>query len=65
MSDSRPSKVLSVGGGCAALEAAFHLQRVGAGRMVTTILAPDLGAIPRYAARPADVTEVRPPVTDA
>ena len=41
MSDSRPSNVLIVGGGCAALEAAFRLQRVGAGRVDTTILAPD------------------------
>ena len=41
MSDSRPSKVLIVGGGCAALEAAFHLQRVAGDRVDTTILAPN------------------------
>jgi sulfide:quinone oxidoreductase len=41
MSDSGPCNVLIVGGGTAALEAVFHLQRV-AGRLVSpTILAPD------------------------
>jgi sulfide:quinone oxidoreductase len=41
MSDSRRAKVLIVGGGSAALEAAFHLQRLAEDRVETTILAPD------------------------
>jgi sulfide:quinone oxidoreductase len=40
-SDTRPLKVLIVGGGCAALEAAFRLQRIAGERVDTTILAPD------------------------
>src|SRR5215216_380281 len=41
MSDHPSFKVLIVGGGCAALEAAFRLQRVAEGKVDTTILAPD------------------------
>ena len=41
MSDHPAFKVLIVGGGCAALEAAFRLQRVAEGKVDTTILAPD------------------------
>src|SRR4051812_39837087 len=41
MTDSPSFKVLIAGGGCAALEAAFRLQRVAAGKVDTTILAPD------------------------
>jgi len=41
MSGSEPFEVLIAGGGCAALEAAFRLQRVAEGRVDTTILAPD------------------------
>jgi sulfide:quinone oxidoreductase len=41
MSDPRPFNVLLVGGGTAALEAAFRLQRVAENRIRTTILAPD------------------------
>jgi sulfide:quinone oxidoreductase len=41
MPDSPSFKVLIAGGGCAALEAAFRLQRVGDGKVDTTILAPD------------------------
>ena len=41
MPDSDPLNVLIVGGGTAALEAAFHLQRVAGHRVTRTILAPD------------------------
>jgi sulfide:quinone oxidoreductase len=41
MSDTPLFKVLIAGGGCAALEAAFRLQRVAEGKVETTILAPD------------------------
>ena len=41
MSDSSRMKVLIVGGGSAALEAAFTLQRVAETRVETTILAPN------------------------
>src|SRR3982751_6512555 len=41
MPDSASSNVLIAGGGCAALEAAFRLQRVGENKVDTTILAPD------------------------
>jgi len=41
MSDSAPVNVLIVGGGTAALEAAFRLQHVAEGRVGATILAPD------------------------
>lgn len=41
MSEHPSFKVLIVGGGCAALEAAFRLQRVAEGKVDTTILAPD------------------------
>jgi sulfide:quinone oxidoreductase len=41
MSDSPSFKVLIAGGGCAALEAAFRLQRVAEDKVDTTILAPD------------------------
>src|SRR5690242_5890686 len=41
MPDSPSFKVLIVGGGCAALEAAFRLQRVAPGLVDTTILAPN------------------------
>jgi sulfide:quinone oxidoreductase len=41
MSDPRSFNVLIVGGGTAALEAAFRLQRVAENRIRTTILAPD------------------------
>jgi sulfide:quinone oxidoreductase len=41
MSDSPTCKVLIVGAGSAALEAAFRLQHVGEKRVDTTILAPD------------------------
>lgn len=41
MSEPRSFNVLIVGGGTAALEAAFRLQRVGENRIRTTILAPD------------------------
>ena len=41
MADSERFKVLIVGGGSAALEAAFRLQRVAEGRVDITILAPD------------------------
>jgi len=41
MSDHPSFKVLIVGGGCAALEAAFRLQRVAEDKVDTTILAPD------------------------
>src|SRR3954447_20509033 len=41
MSDTRSLNVLIAGGGAAALEAAFGLQRVAADRVDVTILAPD------------------------
>ena len=41
MSEPRSFNVLIVGGGTAALEAAFRLQRVAENRIRTTILAPD------------------------
>jgi sulfide:quinone oxidoreductase len=41
MSEPRSFNVLIVGGGTAALEAAFRLQRVAENRIHTTILAPD------------------------
>src|SRR3954471_6045517 len=41
MTDRHPLNVLIVGGGCAALEAAFRLQRVAGQRVRTTLLAPD------------------------
>ena len=41
MPDPEPFKVLIVGGGSGALEAAFRLQRVAGSRVETTILAPD------------------------
>jgi sulfide:quinone oxidoreductase len=41
MSDARPLNVLIVGGGAAALEAAFGLQRLAVDRVDVTILSPD------------------------
>jgi succinate dehydrogenase/fumarate reductase flavoprotein subunit len=41
MSDSDPLDVLIVGGGTAALEAAFRLRHVAEDRVGATILAPD------------------------
>jgi sulfide:quinone oxidoreductase len=41
MTDRHTLNVLIAGGGCAALEAAFRLQRVAENRVRTTILAPD------------------------
>ena len=41
MTDRHTLNVLIAGGGCAALEAAFRLQRVAEKRVRTTILAPD------------------------
>ena len=53
----RPFEVLIVGGGYAALEAAFRLQRVAGRAIQTTILAPDT----HVAARPmAVLTRSRP-----
>src|SRR4051794_8758178 len=41
MLGSQPFRVLIAGGGCAALEAAFRLQRVAGDRVGTLVLAPD------------------------
>jgi sulfide:quinone oxidoreductase len=41
MDDRQPFCVLIAGGGCAALEAAFRLQRVAEDRVQTTILTPE------------------------
>jgi sulfide:quinone oxidoreductase len=41
MLDSQAFRVLIVGGGCAALEAAFRLQRVAGDRVETVVVAPD------------------------
>jgi sulfide:quinone oxidoreductase len=53
MPDHDPYRVLIAGGGPAALEAAFALQRIAGDRVSTTILAPDR----EFVARPMSVLE--------
>jgi sulfide:quinone oxidoreductase len=51
--NEQPHRVLIAGGGPAAIEAALTLQRVGGGRVATTMLAPDA----HFVARPMSVLE--------